>query len=95
MAIIVTMKNNAVIQKVRRLKVYEKIIVYNTGPFGGNSVAHHPEIRLIGKWLADCGFQPGQYVDVTIERNKLIIAHNSDQVDHEISDNNGSVKALC
>ncbi|HEX7756405.1 MAG TPA: SymE family type I addiction module toxin [Niabella sp.] len=91
MAIIVTMKNNCVMPSVRRLKVYEKIVVYNTGPFGGNSVSHHPEIRLIGKWLADCGFQPGQYVDVTIGQGKLIITHNSEHVEV----NNEGVKTLC
>lgn len=44
-----TIIKNHSIQKARRLKIYEKIIIYCIGPFGRNSVSHHPEIRLLGK----------------------------------------------
>ncbi|SDD63788.1 SymE family type I addiction module toxin [Niabella drilacis] len=86
MAIIAMLKNNLVIRKIRKLKVYEKTIVYSrTCYMGDETVAHHPEIRLIGKWLADCGFQPGQYVDVTVEPNKLIITHSNEEADLKMS----------
>ncbi|MFT4092435.1 MAG: SymE family type I addiction module toxin [Niabella sp.] len=70
-----TMQNTQPAQKIRTLKVYEKVTLYNLY-YGYSSAARYPEIRLIGKWLADCGFQPGQYVDVAIEQNKLTITHS-------------------
>jgi len=59
--------------KVRTLKVYDKVF-----DRGGRCTAGHysiifPEIRLIGKWLQDCGFQPGQHIEVTTEQNRLTI----------------------
>lgn len=59
--------------QVRTLKVYDKVFSR-----GGRFMADHysinfPEIRLIGKWLLDCGFEPGQHIEVTTERNKLTI----------------------
>ncbi|WP_223713938.1 SymE family type I addiction module toxin [Niabella beijingensis] len=35
-----------------------------------------PEIRLLGQWLAACGFAPGNTIQVTTGRNKLIITTN-------------------
>lgn len=32
-----------------------------------------PQIRLQGKWLQECGFEPGNRVHVQCERGKLII----------------------
>lgn len=95
MAIIAIMKNSPIIRKVRKLKVYERAILYSSNLWGGGTINHYPEIRLIGKWLADWGFQSGQYVDVTIEQDKLIITHNSEHVNLEINNNNGPVKTLC
>ncbi len=65
-------KNNLP-NNVRILKVYDKI-------FGrGGQRAHRrysvlfPEIRLIGRWLQDYGFKPGQYIEVKQEHGKLTI----------------------
>ena len=32
-----------------------------------------PEIRLAGKWLLECGFEPGDHVVVTVRRNQIIL----------------------
>lgn len=32
-----------------------------------------PEIRLVGKWLLECGFEPGDKVLVTVRRNQIIL----------------------
>jgi hypothetical protein len=61
--------------KARTLNVYEKLICYNAY-YTQDVVSHFPEIRLMGKWLADCGFMAGQYIDVTVEQNKLTITRN-------------------
>ncbi len=59
--------------KVRTLKVYDKAL------FRGGNVKHarryvfYPEIRLMGQWLADCGFKPGQHIEVVEEQNQLTI----------------------
>ncbi|KAA5532403.1 type I toxin-antitoxin system SymE family toxin [Taibaiella lutea] len=61
--------------RVRTLKVYDKIFCRSTGLRNGSNVVLYPEIRLIGKWLQDCGFRPGQHIEVITERNKLTIRH--------------------
>ncbi|WP_198666962.1 hypothetical protein [Taibaiella helva] len=59
-------ENNLRPSNVRLLKVYDKMFCR-----GGRFItAHHytiifPEIRLIGKWLYDCGFTPGQCKQLT------------------------------
>ena len=32
-----------------------------------------PQIRLQGKWLQECGFEPGSQVQIQCEQGKLII----------------------
>lgn len=32
-----------------------------------------PEIRLAGKWLLECGFEPGDKVLVTVRRNQILL----------------------
>lgn len=32
-----------------------------------------PEIRLAGKWLLECGFEPGDHVVVTVCRNRIVL----------------------
>ncbi|PVH25501.1 SymE family type I addiction module toxin [Sphingobacterium corticibacter] len=32
-----------------------------------------PEIRLEGKWMEEVGFKQGQYVNIQVAKNKLII----------------------
>jgi len=32
-----------------------------------------PEIRLAGKWLLECGFEPGDHVVVTVRRNQITL----------------------
>nr|WP_306552699.1 SymE family type I addiction module toxin [Chryseobacterium sp. WG23] len=36
-------------------------------------VVFFPEIRLAGKWLLECGFEPGDKVLVTVRRNQIIL----------------------
>ncbi len=59
---------------VRTLKVYDKILFRgNRAIANGRYTITLPEIRLMGKWLGDCGFEPGQHIEVTTEHNKLTI----------------------
>lgn len=63
---------------VRTLKVYDKIFLRRSRFAGvGDKAVLYPEIRLIGKWLKDCGFEPGQHIAVTTEYNKLTITHST------------------
>jgi toxic protein SymE len=32
-----------------------------------------PEIRIAGKWVQQCGFQPGDRILVTVCRNQIIL----------------------
>lgn len=64
------MKNAA---KIRRMKVYNKIMLRREHLLYGSYSVTFPEIRLIGKWLQDCGFNPGQEIEVHTEANKLTI----------------------
>ncbi|WP_300604800.1 SymE family type I addiction module toxin [Niabella sp.] len=76
MAIIATMKNSPALPKLRRLKVYEKILIYNAG-YMHSTVSRLPEIRLMGKWLADSGFMPGDAIRVSVEAGKLVITRDA------------------
>ncbi|MCF3107382.1 type I toxin-antitoxin system SymE family toxin [Niabella sp. CC-SYL272] len=76
MAIIATMKGSPALPKLRRLKVYEKIIIYNAG-YMRNTISRHPEIRLMGKWLADSGFTPGDAIRVSVAAGKLVITRDA------------------
>jgi len=73
MTITATMQSRAVSKKVRKLKVYGRIIIYSSNLWRSNTASHYPEIRLMGKWLSDCGFKAGQYINIVIEQNKLVI----------------------
>ncbi|MCD2421253.1 type I toxin-antitoxin system SymE family toxin [Niabella pedocola] len=77
MAIIATMKNSPAPPKLRWLKVYERIVSYNAG-YLRNTVSRFPEIRLMGKWLADSGFMPGDAIRVSVEAGKLVITRDAD-----------------
>ncbi len=60
--------------QVRTLKIYDKIFCRGGSFITGNRYTiTFPEIRLMGKWLQDCGFEPGQHIEVTTEHNKLTI----------------------
>ncbi|MFN4313460.1 MAG: SymE family type I addiction module toxin [Chitinophagaceae bacterium] len=59
--------------KVRRLKVYKRLFDRGGGFLPLQYTVNFPEIRLIGKWLKDCGFEPGQRIEVTTEQGKLTI----------------------
>jgi toxic protein SymE len=61
---------------VRTLKVYDKLFRRGSGLYSSNNAVLYPEIRLIGKWLQDCGFRPGQHIEVVMEHNKLTIQHS-------------------
>lgn len=73
MAIIVTMQNEAVSKKVRKLKVYERIIIYSSNLWRSNTVSHYPEIRLMGKWL----------INIVIEQNKLVITPACSEMEND------------
>jgi hypothetical protein len=34
-----------------------------------------PEVRLGGKWFAEQGFNVGDFIDLILERNQIIIRH--------------------
>ena len=53
-------------KKNRRLKVY--------GQSNGYNYQDVPTIVLKGKWLQDAGFEIGQSVDVTVDRNVLRVS---------------------
>lgn len=53
-------------KKNRRLKVY--------GQSNGYNYQNVPTIVLKGKWLEDAGFEIGQSVDVTVDRNVLRVS---------------------
>lgn len=59
--------------KIRRIKVYEKILVRRQAYLSEKYNVYFPEIRLMGKWLLDCGFRPGQQIEVHTEEDKLTI----------------------
>lgn len=62
---------------VRTLKVYQKIILRHSRFYRRGYSVPFPEIRLMGKWLADCGFELGQHIQITQEPDKLIITRAS------------------
>lgn len=64
------MKSSA---KTRQMKVYNKIMLRRENFQYGSYSVTFPEIRLMGKWLQDCGFNPGQQIEVYTEANKLTI----------------------
>ncbi|GAA4437347.1 hypothetical protein GCM10023091_16430 [Ravibacter arvi] len=59
--------------KVRTLKVYDKIFTRGGNVAYGRHQVVYPEIRLMGQWLADCGFGPGQHIEVVQEEGRLTI----------------------
>lgn len=60
--------------KIRTLTVYEKTSRRGSvSIYGPHYLVTNPEIRLTGRWLQQCGFRPGQQIEVTTERNKLTI----------------------
>ena len=62
--------------KNRKLKVYETEYQINNpdglGYCRKKSVSI-PQIRLQGKWLQECGFEPGSQVQIQCECGKLVI----------------------
>ena len=64
------------IMKKRKLKVYETEYQINN-PNGfwycRKKRVSIPQIRLQGKWLQECGFEPGSQVQIQCEQGKLII----------------------
>lgn len=54
-------------RKPRMVKVYEGRAV------SGMRCTYYPQIRISGKWLADCGFAPGQHIQVTTGKQRLVI----------------------
>jgi toxic protein SymE len=65
--------------QVRNLKVYDKIFLRGGRVRSNHQVVLYPEIRLIGKWLQDCGFRPGQHIEVITELNRLTIRHREEK----------------
>ena len=56
--------------KRRNLKVYEQ---------SGYKYKATPAIMLKGKWLKDAGFEIGEFITVTVEDGKLIIAPDAER----------------
>lgn len=56
----------------RLLKVYPKHRI------GAEKVSVVPEIRLCGKWLADCGFKSGNNIKVLVEKGRVVITQISE-----------------
>lgn len=61
-------------KKIRTLQVYSAM--------GGNP---YSMIRLVGKWLEDAGFTPGDYIKVVVDKNQLTI-HNTGMNSYDIKD---------
>lgn len=62
--------------KNRKLKIYETEYQINNPDGFWNYRKKRvaiPKIRLQGKWLQECGFEPGNQVHVQCERGKRII----------------------
>lgn len=58
---------------IRRMKVYDKWVPRSEGFQYGRYHITLPEIRLMGRWLQECGFSPGQEIEVSAEARKLTI----------------------
>ncbi|WP_222165411.1 SymE family type I addiction module toxin [Edaphocola aurantiacus] len=64
--------NGPVVRKPRIVKVYDHHVTYNAHLLYKTHVIY-PKIRLAGKWLADCGFAPGQHIQITTGKQRLVI----------------------
>lgn len=60
-------------ENTRRMKVYDKTMQRGTHFQYGRYYVTFPEIRLTGKWMQECGFRPGQQIEITTEVHKLTI----------------------
>lgn len=58
---------------IRRMKVYDKRVSRSARFQYGRYQIALPEIRLMGLWLQECGFSPGQEIEVSTEARKLTI----------------------
>jgi len=56
------------IKQVRRLKIYPKVIARSW-----HKQITVPEIRLCGVWLSEIHFNPGEYISVSYQKNKIVI----------------------
>ncbi len=59
--------------RIRRMKVYDKTLQRRENYQFERYNVTFPEIRLMGRWLAECGFHPGQEIEVSTEARKLTI----------------------
>lgn len=58
----------------RRLKVCPHLVVYQRAWRKEDSVYDYvPQIRLVGQWLRNTGFESGQYVVISAQKGKLTI----------------------
>lgn len=73
------MKNSA---KTRRMKVYSKILKRRE-KLAWNYMVTFPEIRLMGKWLQECGFEPGQEINIATASRKLVITIEPQREENE------------
>jgi toxic protein SymE len=64
--------NGPAAKKARIVKVYDHHVTYNAHLLYKTHVIY-PKIRLAGKWLADCGFAPGQHIQITTGKQRLVI----------------------
>ncbi|MBC9813369.1 type I addiction module toxin, SymE family [Crocinitomicaceae bacterium CZZ-1] len=55
------------------MKVYDKTLQRRQNYQYERYNVTFPEIRLMGRWLQECGFSPGQEIEVSTEASKLTI----------------------
>jgi len=64
--------------RLRRLKVYERTLLYGSGGSFNYRVVCNPEIRLCGQWLNQMGFTIGSSIQVLHEHGRIVITVEND-----------------
>lgn len=44
-----------------------------TGPVSGDAKYNYPRLRLQGRWLENVGFEAGDLVQVSAEKNRVLV----------------------
>ncbi|MDR3022761.1 MULTISPECIES: SymE family type I addiction module toxin [unclassified Chryseobacterium] len=68
------MKKMISIRGKYKIITYRNLTVFHKGfERAYRRIVFFPEIRMAGKWLQDCGFEPGDKVLVTVSKNQIIL----------------------